>query len=1444
MLSRPRSGFVSVPLLALTGVALWALAGLAADDEKGVLASLISRALSTPTTQVSIGRIDGALSSDATVYDIQISDRDGVWLKLDRARLVWRRLALLQKRLEIDTLEVGTLDVARKPIPAEQPVAGEDQPLLPELPVKVDVKDFKLAALAIGEPILGTAARVAMSGSAKLGDPAEGLDLRFEARRLDAGGQATIRVGLVPQGNRLDLSAVLDEPAGGILARAISIPGLPPVKADISGRGTLDAFNARITFAAGDGIGADGTVTANREGAARRLALDLSAQVAGLLPGPAAPVFAGTTRLTGTATYGDDGSIAIAGVTLAAAAAKLDIAGRIGPDRVADIRITAANLPNSASVTKVSETEIRRLAFDGRVTGALASPRVVATLAAEDARSPAGRLGRLDADFTAAPTGLRGGATLLDVRAVIRATGIAPADAALARAIGGEASLTLTGTATTEGVLDVALLDAKTPTATAQYTGRLGSSELDGKATIAAPDLSRFADLAGDMSLKGALAATAALEGTPRAHRFNAAIDAHATRFATGIAALDGILGGRLDATGTLRLTPTGGYGFENVQIAGTAVTGRIAGMAAPDAADLTATLALSDLKRIDARLTGRADATVHMTGSLAHPDATARATVTDATALGRPVPRLTVDLTGRDITGAADLRAVLDGEIDRRPARGTVHVARPAGGGTVLDGLDVTIGSASLVGAVALDAKNLASGRLAAKAPNLDDLSPLALSKLSGALDADLTLAAPDGGQDGRIVAHGSKIDVAGVGIDRVDADLRATDFYRRPVVAGTAAIDEARVGGERISRVRLNATAPPAPAAGTGGGTPASDIILTAAARGFDLDARARVVPGDRTRIVLQQFGASRGRERIGIAAPATFTLVDGGVDIRDFALGLGAGRLTVSGRAGSQLDLAVAARAVSLSAAAIAVPGLGLTGTLDGEARLTGAASAPSGEYRVRVTGLAAPQTRSLGLPPAAVDAAGRLADGRVSTAATIAAGRAGSLRITGSAPLGGAGALDIAARGTIDAGAATTGLLAAAGRRVTGRVEVDARVGGTLAAPNAGGTATLSGGTFSDAIQGTQLSGITARVVARGDEIAIETLAATARNGGTLSGSGRVRLDPAAGFPGQIRVTGRGAELVRSGLATAVVDADISLSGPLARDPRVAGRIGVVSLDVPVPDRLPASLNPLPNTRHLHPTRTAAARLALEAKQNGTGKGGRAPPPFDAVLDLTVSAPGHIVVHGRGLNAELGGDLRVTGTLAKPVPNGAFAIRSGRLEVLTTRLDFSRGRLTFAGDLTPELDFLAQTTNGGVAIQIAVTGPANEPQFAFTSSPDLPQDEVLSRLLFGVPSGQLNTSQALTLAAAAAQYSGDGNGAFENLRRSLGLGALDVNFGSGGPGAGFTKGLNDRISAGVRTGATPAQTGVGVDVKITDDVKLKAEVGATGATSLGIGAEKEW
>ena len=459
--------------------------------------------------------------------------------------------------------------------------------------------------------------------------------------------------------------------------------------------------------------------------------------------------------------------------------------------------------------------------------------------------------------------------------------------------------------------------------------------------------------------------------------------------------------------------------------------------------------------------------------------------------------------------------------------------------------------------------------------------------------------------------------------------------------------------------------------------------------------------------------------------------------GLDIKDLAFLVDAGRLSLSGHAGSTLDLRASAVGLPLAALDLASPGLGLSGVADGEATIGGTPNNPTGEWRVRLQRVILPQMRNAGLPALDVAGSGRLAGGRTSLDVTVNAGTGNAVRLTGSAPLAPDGALDAKIDGALDARLANT-MLSVSGRHAAGSLAIALQLRGTIAKPQAQGVVRLTGGEFRDDQTGFKLTAITGTLTANGDTIRIDRLAGTTPNAGSIAANGEVRLDAAAGFPGAIRVTGQHAQIVANDIVSATADMALNVSGPLLQKPRVDGRVTIVGMDIAVPNRFNGVASPIPGTRHLNPTPTAKARLALMAKAKGPGA--RAP-LFDATLALTISAASRVIVRGRGIFAEFGGDLHVSGSAREPQVTGGFDLLRGSLTLLSARFDFTRGSVRFHGDVIPDLDLVAETTATGVTARINVRGPAAQPTFAISSNPSLPEDEILSRVLFQKPVGQL-------------------------------------------------------------------------------------------------------
>src|SRR6202030_4639722 len=128
-----------------------------------------------------------------------------------------------------------------------------------------------------------------------------------------------------------------------------------------------------------------------------------------------------------------------------------------------------------------------------------------------------------------------------------------------------------------------------------------------------------------------------------------------------------------------------------------------------------------------------------------------------------------------------------------------------------------------------------------------------------------------------------------------------------------------------------------------------------------------------------------------------------------------------------------------------------------------------------------------------------------------------------------------------------------------------------------------------------------------------------------------------------------------------------------------------------------------------------------------------------------------------VQGRGLDAEMGGELKISGTTSAPIVTGGFDLIRGSFSFALTRLNFTSGRVSFNGaglrnKIDPTLDFTAQTTVADATATLKITGFADAPQFELSSSPPLPQDEILARLLFGESASQLSALQVAQIGAA--------------------------------------------------------------------------------------------
>jgi translocation and assembly module TamB len=156
-----------------------------------------------------------------------------------------------------------------------------------------------------------------------------------------------------------------------------------------------------------------------------------------------------------------------------------------------------------------------------------------------------------------------------------------------------------------------------------------------------------------------------------------------------------------------------------------------------------------------------------------------------------------------------------------------------------------------------------------------------------------------------------------------------------------------------------------------------------------------------------------------------------------------------------------------------------------------------------------------------------------------------------------------------------------------------------------------------------------------------------------------------------------------------------------------------------------------------------------------------------------------------VRGRGLDAGLRGELRLTSPGGRLAVAGTLRTSDGTYQAYGQKLAIDRGVLSFSGPVeNPRLDIEASRPDLDVRVGVLVTGTALAPRIRLFSDPEMSDLDKLSWLVMGRASETVGGADtALLERAALALLSGEGPGVTDRLIRSIGLDEIGVRQGQG-------------------------------------------------------------
>ena len=313
-----------------------------------------------------------------------------------------------------------------------------------------------------------------------------------------------------------------------------------------------------------------------------------------------------------------------------------------------------------------------------------------------------------------------------------------------------------------------------------------------------------------------------------------------------------------------------------------------------------------------------------------------------------------------------------------------------------------------------------------------------------------------------------------------------------------------------------------------------------------------------------------------------------------------------------------------------------------------------------------------------------------------------------------------------------------------REMQGKAQLELTVGGTFKQPTLTGGLRLDNGSLVVDATGQQIQKIDLDLVIDGARVNIKRAQAVSDGEIKITGSLQLPFKNAGAL--DLNLTSKNLLVVAGTYAQMDLTSQVHLGGDF-QHPVISGRVGVSDIGVRLGLSAPAGIEDV---------------VVL--------KPGQKPPPLE-IRDKRFSLPPALDPLKADLEISLGRRTRITlddgwmeatgGLLLNKEPdgplifNGVVQVTQGLVLLSGRRFDVLGGKVDFAGKKqpNPNLNAEARLQMGSITVFVEVGGTANNPVISLNSLPPMSQADILSTIIFGRPSSELNKGQSEELSAQA-------------------------------------------------------------------------------------------
>ncbi len=1391
------------------------------------IADTINSSLKTPESEVHIRAINGSLFSDVDIANVTLSDEQGMWLELTNIKASWKPWALLTGRAHIIDLNIEKLDFKRTPSTSGEPTEDdEDVFTLPSLPLDIEISRYSVSEIIIGETLTNIASEFTLDGALKLTN-ADGMTAKLDLINT-SGSEDAVRVDASYPSDWTDLNIdmIVTAPGEGFFLSLIGPDFDKDLNVTLSGQGPIDNWSGEFDALLDSQNISHARITRIGE----KFSISSQTEIADFLPAGFASL--GTEPLYTDINIEpvDNNDYSQFSISIGNNIARIEAEGPLLPDQpgfISQLNLSAELLKADKIEPFISPTFVEPLTINGILSDIASDPKLMLTF--ENAKI--GVRDQVEVDVT---TNLN--ASLVDQVLGLHLTGNV-------QEISGSAvqpilPLLLSGvTLTLDGTYDqrddtatlgkFAVANEYFEIATnGSYNVNSGGSAA--RINAVSTDLSQIASAMGmEQGLSGTIALNIDASKLDRANPLNAELLIETNNLAFDNLIAEEILGESPALRGSFSQSPEGAVELNSLSLEADFIS--IDGSASLSEQQVINesefNISLNELENIEsisgASVSGNIDIDGVLSGDIASPSINFETGFDALDVQGLELTNFRTKVSANnvftDITG--DISAT--GQSNFGDLNADISLIKQDENITVPD-IQISLGAYNATGNISISPSHPIVGNLSLKT----DAGVQDRADIRGDISADITFSDENNNQKlnlngiiNDLLLQLDESDTLGLRSLEINADLLLTE--NEPKITMSANMQSLMHPSVQVEQASVQIDQ-------TTGGIHYGIVASGTETMPYQIDVSGDMKPNDNNgQDITASMEGSIGETPVTFKHDGVIEVTEKFVSLPPFVIQLGDGQLdgTVQMN-GDNLRSDIVAHNADLEPLRTLFPDIPLTGLLSGTMNLEKKAATLNNNIDLTLSNINFGDQSVIDDNGAEITVRGTITEKRSDISGTATLRDIFNADFSAEVPL----TIDpLTFEASIDELAPVKGLLNWDGEitqiwptlklvdhDLAGDMKAEFGLGGSVGEPDVDGKISLANGRYENMQTGFVANDIDMNATIIDRHLTLDQFGANDGENGTINATADITIEPDLTYDASIQLQTSNAKLVRQPelniVATSILEFlknqnETTLKGDITIDTADIGAIEQSSAAVTV----------------LDVTEINSEGVQIEKQEEGNKIG-----PVD--LDLNLNVPGRLFIRSFGLDSEWKADLTVTGTSEAPIISGTASQIRGFFEFSGKRFNITRGTFSFPGDASndPIIEIAAEHQLPDMVANLRIYGRASNPRLEMTSTPYLPENEVMARILFGTSVEQLTAIEAVQLASAVHSLSnGGGQGLLGGIRRVIGVDRLSIdNDASREYGTTITGGkyLADNVYVEVSTAPATGQTATSVEVGLTRNLSL--------------------